>query len=94
VAPFGRIGFDAYGAGQDMPDPVVQSVNALLDHIRLLDARVEEMCAALRKLGADCDLPPLPPVAEQDVTAIESLKDNEENQPPRAAERPGTPGNS
>ena len=89
-----RIGFDAYGAGQDMPDPVVQSVNALLDHIRLLDARVEEMCEALRKLGADRDLPPLPPMTDQEVTAIESLKDTEENQEQQATERPGTPGNS
>ncbi len=88
-----RIGFDAYGAGHDMPDPVVQSVNALLDHIRLLDARVEEMCGALRKLGADCDLPPLPPMADQEVAVVESPQENEGGQAPEMAERPAAPGN-
>jgi serine O-acetyltransferase len=55
-----KIGFDAYAASQDVDDPVVQSVNSLLDHIRALDARVEIMGRELKKLGADCDLPPLP----------------------------------
>ena len=75
-----KIGFDAYGAAQDMPDPVVQSVNALLDHIHALDARVEAMTKELQKLGADCDLPPLPSVTGCDVGEIEQVNENGENE--------------
>lgn len=55
-----KIGFDAYAGAQDMPDPVLQSVNALLDHIHLLDGRIEAMARELRRLGADVDVAPLP----------------------------------
>ena len=28
-----KIGFDAYGVGQDMPDPVARAIGQLLDHL-------------------------------------------------------------
>jgi len=46
-----RIGFQAYGATKDMADPIVNAINALLDHIHLTDKRLEEMCRAIRQLG-------------------------------------------
>ncbi|MGD8710190.1 MAG: serine O-acetyltransferase [Ectothiorhodospiraceae bacterium] len=46
-----RIGFDAYGATRDMPDPVANAINAILDHIHQSDQRLEEMCGELRRLG-------------------------------------------
>jgi len=36
-----RIGFDAYGTAQDMPDPVAQAVDRLLDHIHGLEHRID-----------------------------------------------------
>ncbi|MBY5267912.1 serine O-acetyltransferase [Spiribacter salinus] len=55
-----RIGFEAYGATRDMPDPVANAINAILDHVHHTDARLQEMCSALRALGAqvnDSEIP-------------------------------------
>lgn len=57
-----RIGFDAYGATRGVPDPVSNAINALLDHVHATDRRLEEICAALRKLGAEVDNERLPGV--------------------------------
>jgi serine O-acetyltransferase len=57
-----KMGFDAYGATRDMPDPVATAVNGILDHIHAMDERLEDMCTGLKKLGAevgDLDLPNL-----------------------------------
>ncbi len=48
-----KIGFDAYGTSQDMPDPVATAINCMLDHLHAVDQQMENMCAALKKLGAD-----------------------------------------
>lgn len=50
-----KIGFDAYGVTADMPDPMVEAVNKLLDHIYETDQRFEEMRCSLRKLGEHID---------------------------------------
>ena len=55
-----KMGFDAYGATSDMPDPVATAVNGILDHIHVMDERMVEMCKGLKDLGAemaDLDLP-------------------------------------
>ncbi len=59
-----RIGFDAYGATRDMPDPVANAINAILDHVHTTDQRVEEMCAALRKLGGEVSDERLPDLGD------------------------------
>ena len=59
-----KIGFDAYGLTPDMPDPVATAINGMLDHLHALDAKVEEMCTALKQLGAEIaelNLPSLGP---------------------------------
>lgn len=60
-----KIGFDAYGTSQgDMPDPVANAVNAMLDHIHAMDDKMEQMCKALKSLGSelgDFNLPDLGP---------------------------------
>ncbi|MGD8998959.1 MAG: serine O-acetyltransferase [Granulosicoccaceae bacterium] len=60
-----KIGFDAYGTSHgDMPDPVANAVNAMLDHIHAMDDKMEQMCKALKSLGSevgDLDLPELGP---------------------------------
>jgi len=55
-----KIGFDAYGTSQDMPDPVVNAVNAMLDHIHALDNRVEEMTREIVRLGGKVEGAALP----------------------------------
>ncbi|GAB7532142.1 serine O-acetyltransferase [Pseudomonas sp. 3A(2025)] len=58
-----KLGFDAYGVGQDMPDPIARAIGQLLDHLQAVDVRLEDMCGALSKLDSDyraCALPSLP----------------------------------
>lgn len=50
------MGFDAYGATQDMPDPVADTVNRMLDHIHEMDDRMDAMCSQLQHLGSEVDL--------------------------------------
>lgn len=57
-----KMGFDAYGGTKDMPDPVANAFNSMLDHIHVMDKRLEDMCRSLKSLGAevpDMDLPEL-----------------------------------
>jgi serine O-acetyltransferase len=57
-----KMGFDAYGTTSDMPDPVANAINGILDHIHAMDERLEDMCKGLKELGAevgDIDLPDL-----------------------------------
>ena len=48
-----KIGFDAYGVTNDMPDPIANSINAILDHMHAVDSKIEGMCGALKDLGSD-----------------------------------------
>ncbi len=48
-----KIGFDAYGQTRDMSDPVTQAIDSMLDHIHVMDKKVEKMCAAMKKAGME-----------------------------------------
>ena len=65
-----KMGFNAYGATRDMPDPVATAVNGILDHIHVMDQRLEDMCKRLKDLGVevgDLNLPDLGPCALKHV---------------------------
>lgn len=56
-----KIGFDAYGVS-DMPDPMLQAIKTLYEHIEASDKRVDAMCKALRKMDInikDIEIPDL-----------------------------------
>ena len=55
-----KIGFDAYGATRDAPDPVAHAVNCMLDHIHVMDRRIESMCEMLKELGVEVGTETLP----------------------------------
>lgn len=55
-----KMGFDAYGATQDMPDPVANAVNRMLDHIHLMDERMDRLCEEIHRLGGAVETKPLP----------------------------------
>lgn len=38
-----KIGFDAYGASKDMPDPVQNALDTILDHMHKVDLEIEEL---------------------------------------------------
>ena len=82
-----RIGFDAYGATRDTPDPVAHAVNCMLDHIHLLDQRLEAMAKALEQFGITGHFNHLP---DLNACEIHSTADDGED-PPQVAEAPPTP---
>ncbi len=59
-----KIGFSAYAETKDMPDPVSNAINAMLDHMHDTDKKMEEMCAVIKLMGGsmpDFELPDLKP---------------------------------
>jgi len=54
-----KIGFQAYAASPDLPDPVVEALRVLLDHMQATDKRLDKMCGALKRVNKDfCDEKP------------------------------------
>ncbi len=83
-----RIGFDAYGATKEMPDPVAHAINCMLDHIHVMDKRMDELCASIRGLGAEiADLH----IGEMERCEISSVASNERDggSAPASQDRPG-----
>jgi len=78
-----KIGFDAYGTSQDMPDPVANAIDALLDHVHAMDQQMQNMCQSIKSLGMEMDVVKLPDLGPCDISGepSASLKDsqNEEN---------------
>lgn len=62
-----KIGFDAYGTAQEMPDPVANAINCMLDHIHAMDQQMERMCGAIHSLGAEIDSRTLPTLGPCEV---------------------------
>ena len=70
-----KIGFDAYGMADEMPDPVVRSIHSILDHMHAVDEKLERMSAAMAELGHDeCTgvLPELKSELDDANSAVES----------------------
>lgn len=55
-----KIGFDAYGQREHMPDPVANAVDEMLDHLHAVDQRLEQMCRTLKAAGIKIEDLPLP----------------------------------
>jgi len=53
-----RLGFDAYGVAQDMPDPVAEVVDRLLDHVQAADERLAVLSQRVRVLQQAAGLSP------------------------------------
>ena len=57
-----KMGFDAYGATADAPDPVAHAINCMLDHVHVIETRMQRMCEAMREMGfepGETDFPEL-----------------------------------
>ncbi len=63
-----KIGFDAYGASQDMPDPVANAIDALLDHVHAMDQQMQNMCQSIKSLGMEMDVVKLPDLGPCDIS--------------------------
>ena len=66
-----KMGFDAYGATRDAPDPVAHAINCMLDHIHVMDKRMQTMCEALRQLGMGSKIADLPEIASCEIVSTE-----------------------
>ena len=72
VAMAEKIGFEAYGVTDDMPDPVAEALRTLLDHMHAVDTKIDHMCKALAEQGIrGCD----EKLPELDDEAFEAVKD-------------------
>ena len=65
-----KLGFDAYGVGQEMPDPVARAIELLLDHLHAVDGRLEGVSQALSKLDADYRAQELPKLRNEDFSQV------------------------
>lgn len=74
-----KMGFDAYGATSDAPDPVAGAINSILDHVHLMDVKMEEMCKVIKKIDKEFEDVQLP---ELDECGINSGSDYEEEAKP------------
>jgi serine O-acetyltransferase len=66
-----KIGFDAYGATQDAPDPVAHAINCMLDHIHVMDTKMQRMCEALKRVGLEEDWSDLPNIDRCEIATTE-----------------------
>ncbi len=75
-----KIGFDAYGATKDAPDPVAHAINCMLDHIHVMDKKMQSMCEALKQMGIEADEESFPGLESCEIvsTAEELLKLDED----------------
>jgi serine O-acetyltransferase len=55
-----KMGFEAYGLTGQMPDPVAQAINHMLDHMHAADRKMEILCRALKKAGIEVEKLDLP----------------------------------
>lgn len=70
-----KIGFDAYGLSEEMPDPVARSIRSMLDHMHAVDGRIESMCRALQRLDSEYrNGTALPPLPEDDFDCVKDTR--------------------
>jgi serine O-acetyltransferase len=55
-----KMGFDAYGVTQDAPDPVAHAINCMLDHVHVIENKMQGMCEVLQKMGYEPESEELP----------------------------------
>lgn len=48
-----KLGFNAYGATADMPDPIALAINRMVDHIHSMDKQLNNMKKVLKDNGID-----------------------------------------
>lgn len=61
-----KYGFDAYAIADDNPDPVANAMGIMLEHVHLMDQKVEEMCKVIQSLGGDVCTQSIPKLNAED----------------------------
>ncbi|MBB1269914.1 serine O-acetyltransferase [Shewanella sp. SR44-3] len=55
-----KYGFDAYAVSPDNPDPVANAIGQMLDHMHLMDSKVQDLCQAIQGMGGNVCTDKLP----------------------------------
>ncbi|RRQ21093.1 serine O-acetyltransferase [Thiohalobacter thiocyanaticus] len=76
-----KMGFDAYGLTKDMPDPVASAINAMLEHVHVMDQRLEEVCNGLKSLGAEMGDLQLPELGSCEIKTASPVQELEPGSP-------------
>jgi serine O-acetyltransferase len=76
-----KIGFAAYGEARDMPDPVANAIDALLDHVHAMDEQMQNMCQSLKALGMEIDEVNLPDLGPCDIVTRKPYQTKLEEEP-------------
>ncbi|MCL1048327.1 serine O-acetyltransferase [Shewanella abyssi] len=66
-----KYGFDAYAVAPDNPDPVANAIGQMLDHMHLMDSKVQEVCQAVQTLGGSVCTEKLPELEVDDFSEAE-----------------------
>lgn len=67
-----KIGFDAYGQGSQMPDPVARAIDCMLDQLHGVEQRMEALANALREAGIKVEAAKFPDPA---ICAVDGGKE-------------------
>ena len=62
-----KMGFDAYGATSDAPDPVAHAINCMLDHVHVIETKMQQMCEAMRDMGIEPSAEELPDLGSCEI---------------------------
>ena len=62
-----KMGFDAYGTAKDAPDPVATAINCMLDHIHVMDKKMENMCKQMKAMGAELEDMQIPELGSLEI---------------------------
>jgi len=69
-----NLGFDAYGLSDEMPDPVARSIRSMLDHMHVVDERMNTMCKALKSLDKNYKNVAVPFIDEEGMDCFKEAK--------------------
>ncbi len=90
-----KMGFDAYGATRDAPDPVANAINCMLDHVHVLETKVSRMCEVLKRMGYEDEEVELPELSSCEIrSTADELRHLESLGEEEGAEASGDPPNT
>ncbi len=70
-----KMGFDAYGVTEDAPDPVAHAINCMLDHVHVMENKMQRMCEVLQDMGYEAEEDHLPDLESCEIASTaEELK--------------------
>ena len=67
-----KFGFDAYAVSPDNPDPVANAIGTMLDHIHIMDEKLQSVCCEVSKLGGDICEEALPEIDINEQEFVEA----------------------